>query len=94
MTPSRDVKCIAHLANEWAARGINVNAVAPGFVETDANAELRGDAILRDRMTARIPAGRWARPDDLVGPILFLCSPAAAYIHGVVLPVDGGVLAA
>jgi 2-deoxy-D-gluconate 3-dehydrogenase len=83
------------LACEWAAHGIRVNAVAPGFIETDANADLRrDDPELVSRLRARIPAGRWGVPDDLVGPVLFLCSPAAAYLSGVILPVDGGVLAA
>jgi 2-deoxy-D-gluconate 3-dehydrogenase len=83
------------LANEWASRGVHVNAVAPGFVETDANAELRRREPSRiAQLTARVPAGRWGTPNDVVGPILFLCSAAAAYVHGVVLPVDGGALVA
>ncbi len=78
------------LANEWAPRGVNVNAVAPGYVETDNTAALRGDPERRDEVTARIPAGRWAVPADIAGAVVFLASPAAAYVHGQVLPVDGG----
>ena len=82
------------LAADWASSGIQVNAVAPGYIETDMNADLRRDDSDRARAFGeRIPLGRWGRPDDLVGPVLFLCTPAAGYIHGVVLPVDGGVLA-
>jgi 2-deoxy-D-gluconate 3-dehydrogenase len=81
------------LANEWASAGVHVNAVAPGYVETDANADLRAQDPDRVRhFSERIPAGRWARPEDIVGPVMFLCSGAAEYVHGVVLPVDGGSL--
>jgi 2-deoxy-D-gluconate 3-dehydrogenase len=80
------------LANEWAARGVNVNAVAPGYVRTDNTQALQDDAERYGQILARIPAGRWGEPDDVAGAILFLCSPAAQYVHGVVLPVDGGWL--
>ena len=78
------------LANEWASRGVNVNAIAPGYVATDNTAALRADEDRSQSILARIPAGRWGRPDDLAGPLVFLCSDAAAYVHGVILPVDGG----
>jgi 2-deoxy-D-gluconate 3-dehydrogenase len=82
------------LADAWASSGIHVNAVAPGFVETNMNADLRRDDPDRVRaFSNRIPLGRWGRPEDVVAPVLFLCTPAAGYIHGVILPVDGGVLA-
>ena len=81
------------LANEWAGRGINVNAVAPGYVETENTAALRADPQRSRDILARIPAGRWASPDDIAGAAVFLASPAADYVHGVVLPVDGGWLA-
>jgi 2-deoxy-D-gluconate 3-dehydrogenase len=79
-------------ANEWAGSGVNVNAVAPGYVRTDNTQALREDADRYAQILARIPAGRWAEPEDIAGAIVFLCSPAADYVHGVVLPVDGGWL--
>ncbi len=81
------------LANEWAARGINVNAIAPGYVETNNTTALRADAERNADILKRIPAGRWARPDDMVGAAIFLAAPAADYVHGTILPVDGGWLA-
>ena len=81
------------LANEWAARGINVNAIAPGYVETNNTAALRADADRNADILKRIPAGRWARPEDMAGAAVFLASPASDYVHGAVLPVDGGWLA-
>lgn len=81
------------LANEWARYGINVNAVAPGYMATELTAMLRRDPDRAESMLARIPAGRWGEPEDLSGAVVFLCSPAADYIHGTVLPVDGGWLA-
>jgi 2-deoxy-D-gluconate 3-dehydrogenase len=81
------------LANEWAAKGINVNAIAPGYFETNNTEALRADADRSRQILDRIPAGRWGRPDDLGGAAVFLASPAADYVHGVVLPVDGGWLA-
>jgi 2-deoxy-D-gluconate 3-dehydrogenase len=80
------------LANEWAARGVNVNAVAPGYVRTDNTQALQDDAERYEQILARIPAGRWAKPADIAGAILFLSSSAADYVHGAILPVDGGWL--
>lgn len=79
-------------ANEWAPLGVNVNAVAPGYFATDMNAGLIADEDRRAQISARIPAGRWGEPSDIVGAVVFLCSGAADYIHGVTLPVDGGWL--
>lgn len=81
------------LANELAPKRINVNAIAPGYMATDNTAALRADAVRNRAILDRIPAGRWGEPDDLVGAAVFLASPAAAYVHGAVLPVDGGWLA-
>jgi 2-deoxy-D-gluconate 3-dehydrogenase len=81
------------LANEWAVRGINVNAIAPGYIETNNTEALRNDPDRSEAILARIPAGRWGRPDDIAGTAVFLASPAAAYIHGAILNVDGGWLA-
>jgi 2-deoxy-D-gluconate 3-dehydrogenase len=82
------------LANEWAAAGIRVNAIAPGYIETDANADLRSQQPDRTtHITSRIPMGRWGGPVDVTGAVLFMCSNAASYITGTVLPVDGGFLA-
>ncbi len=78
------------LANEWAGQGINVNAIAPGYVATDNTAALRQDPVRQQQILARIPAGRWGRPEDLKGAAVFLASEASAYIHGTVLLVDGG----
>ena len=80
------------LANEWSPHGVNVNAVAPGYVRTDNTQALRDDPVRFEQILARIPAGRWAEPEDIAGAVVFLCSPAADYIDGVVLPVDGGWL--
>jgi 2-deoxy-D-gluconate 3-dehydrogenase len=80
------------LANEWAARGVNVNAVAPGYVRTDNTQALQDDAVRSEQILTRIPAGRWAEPADIAGAIVFLSSPAADYVHGTILPVDGGWL--
>jgi 2-deoxy-D-gluconate 3-dehydrogenase len=81
------------LANEWAAHGINVNAIAPGYFETNNTAALRTDDTRAPQILARIPAGRWGMPDDLAGAAVFLASRASDYVHGIVLPVDGGWLA-
>ena len=81
------------LANEWAAKGINVNAIAPGYFETDNTEALRQDANRSKEILGRIPAGRWGKPSDLGGAAVFLSSPAADYVHGTVLAVDGGWLA-
>jgi 2-deoxy-D-gluconate 3-dehydrogenase len=80
------------LANEWAGRGVNVNAIAPGYIESDLTAGSHSDPSRRDAFIDRIPAGRWGTPADLGGATVFLCSPASDYVHGVVLPVDGGWL--
>lgn len=81
------------LANEWAAKGINVNAIAPGYFETNNTKALRDDAERSRDILARIPAGRWGRPADLGGAAVFLSSPASDYVHGAIIPVDGGWLA-
>jgi 2-deoxy-D-gluconate 3-dehydrogenase len=81
------------LANEWAPRGINVNAIAPGYFATHNTAALRADAKRNAEILARIPAGRWGEPEDLAGAAVFLASSASDYVHGVILPVDGGWLA-
>ena len=81
------------LANEWAPLGINVNAIAPGYMETEVTAELRADAERAGRVLDRIPAGRWGHPDDLKGGAVFLASDASTYMHGAIIPVDGGWLA-
>jgi 2-deoxy-D-gluconate 3-dehydrogenase len=80
------------LANEWAPRGVNVNAVAPGYVATANTAVLRADPIREAEIRSRIPAGRWAQPHEIAGAVVFLASPAADYVHGHVLAVDGGWL--
>lgn len=81
------------LACEWAARGVNVNAIAPGYFATNNTDALRADPDRNAQILARIPAGRWGRPEDIGGAAVFLASDAAAYMHGVILPVDGGWLA-
>ena len=81
------------LANEWAGRGVNVNALAPGYFETPLTAVLRRDPVRYPQIVDRIPAGRWGQPEELAGAAVFLASRAADYIHGVVLPVDGGFMA-
>lgn len=81
------------LANEWAGRGVNVNAIAPGYITTDLTAGTHGDADRHKAFADRIPAGRWGDPDDIGGAAVFLSSSASDYVHGVVLPVDGGWLA-
>jgi 2-deoxy-D-gluconate 3-dehydrogenase len=81
------------LANEWAGFGVNVNAIAPGYMATDNTAALRADPDRAPGILDRIPAGRWGEPGDLKGAVVFLASDAARYVHGAVLPVDGGWLA-
>jgi 2-deoxy-D-gluconate 3-dehydrogenase len=81
------------LANEWAAHGVNVNAVAPGYIATDNTKALREDETRARQILDRIPAGRWGAPDDVAGAFVFLASHASDYVHGTVLPVDGGWLA-
>jgi 2-deoxy-D-gluconate 3-dehydrogenase len=80
------------LANEWASGGVNVNAIAPGYIDTDINRSLREDVERNRSILDRIPAGRWGKPDDLAGATVFLAAPASDYVHGTILPVDGGWL--
>jgi len=77
-------------ANEWAAHGVNVNAIAPGYIATDNTEALRGDPERSASILARIPAGRWGEPEDFKGPAVFLASKASDYVHGTILTVDGG----
>lgn len=81
------------MANEWAEHGINVNAIAPGYMATNNTQQLRDDNERSKEILDRIPAGRWGRPDDLQGPVVFLASAAADYVNGYTLAVDGGWLA-
>jgi 2-deoxy-D-gluconate 3-dehydrogenase len=80
------------LANEWAGRGVNVNAIAPGYIATDNTAALREDPERSRSILERIPAGRWGRSGDIAGPTVFLSSAASDYISGAIIPVDGGWL--
>ena len=80
------------LANEWASKGVNVNAIAPGYFETDVTSALRSDPVRNRQIVERIPAGRWGVPADLVGTAVFLSSRASDYVHGAVISVDGGWL--
>ncbi|MBN1119535.1 MAG: 2-dehydro-3-deoxy-D-gluconate 5-dehydrogenase KduD [Anaerolineae bacterium] len=80
------------MANELAAKNVNVNAIAPGYMATDNTAPLRADPVRSQSILERIPAGRWGDPVDLQGAVVFLASPASDYLHGVILPVDGGWL--
>ena len=80
------------LSNEWASKGINVNALAPGYMATEMNTALLADEGRNAEITARIPAKRWGNGEDMKGPLVFLASPASDYVHGVTLPVDGGYL--
>jgi 2-deoxy-D-gluconate 3-dehydrogenase len=80
------------LANEWASAGVNVNAIAPGYMATDNTAPLREDPERSRAILERIPAGRWGTPDDLMGVVVLLASDAGRYVHGAVIPVDGGWL--
>ncbi len=78
------------LANEWASKGVNVNAIAPGYIATDNTQALRSDTARSEQMLTRIPAGRWGEQADFKGPVVFLASNASNYVHGEVLTVDGG----
>jgi 2-deoxy-D-gluconate 3-dehydrogenase len=78
------------LANEWASKGVAVNAIAPGYISTDNTSALRSDEVRNAAILSRIPAGRWGDPTDLKGAVLFLASAAADYVHGTILVVDGG----
>lgn len=81
------------MANEWAKYNININAIAPGYMATDNTAALRDDEERNKSIEERIPAGRWGTPQDLAGAAVYLCSPAASYVNGYTLAVDGGWLA-
>ncbi|MGC8795102.1 MAG: SDR family oxidoreductase [Bryobacteraceae bacterium] len=81
------------LANEWAPHGVQVNAIAPGYMETDNTAALRADPVRNPAILARVPAGRWGRPEDVKGAVVFLASAASDYVNGSILVVDGGWLA-
>jgi 2-deoxy-D-gluconate 3-dehydrogenase len=81
------------LANEWAGKGINVNAIAPGYIATNNTAALQADEMRNRQILERIPAGRWGAPADLAGAAVFLASTASDYVHGHILAVDGGWLA-
>jgi 2-deoxy-D-gluconate 3-dehydrogenase len=78
------------LANEWAGKGVNVNAIAPGYIATDNTQALQDDADRSKSILERIPAGRWGKPEDFAGPVVFLASSAANYVNGEILTVDGG----
>lgn len=78
------------LANEWAGKGVNVNAIAPGYINTDNTEALRNDPVRSKSILDRIPAGRWGQPEDFKGPIIFLASSASDYVSGTTLTVDGG----
>ena len=81
------------LCNEWASKGINVNAIAPGYFETNNTKDIRNDQNRNEAILDRIPAGRWGNPSDLIGAIIFLSSKASDYVNGFTLAVDGGWLA-
>ncbi|UCF90892.1 MAG: SDR family oxidoreductase [Desulfobacterales bacterium] len=81
------------LANDWAKHGINVNALAPGFFSTELTEALQKDPQRSESITGRTPAGRWGSPADLAGAAVFLASPASDFVHGVIIPVDGGWMA-
>jgi 2-deoxy-D-gluconate 3-dehydrogenase len=81
------------LANEWAGKGVQVNAIAPGYIETDNTEALRNDPERNAAILTRIPAGRWGKPDDVKGAVVFLASAASNYVNGEILTVDGGWMA-
>jgi 2-deoxy-D-gluconate 3-dehydrogenase len=81
---------IKAFANEWASKGVNVNGIAPGYIATDNTEALRNDEERSKSILARIPANRWGQPEDFQGPVVFLASDAANYVHGTILTVDGG----
>jgi 2-deoxy-D-gluconate 3-dehydrogenase len=78
------------LSNEWSGKGINVNAIAPGYIDTDMNEALIADEKRAVEIMGRIPAGRWGRPEDFKGVVVWLASPAAGYVTGEIVVVDGG----
>jgi 2-deoxy-D-gluconate 3-dehydrogenase len=86
------VGVVRALSNEWAVHGVNVNAIAPGYIATDNTKSLRDDPDRRRAILERIPAGRWGEPSDLAGATVFLAAAASDYVNGIVLPVDGGWL--
>lgn len=77
-------------SNEWAGKGVNVNAIAPGYISTDVTEDLRNDQTRADSILSRIPAGRWGNPTDFAGPVVFLASEASSYMNGSIVIVDGG----
>ena len=81
------------LATAWSSRGINVNCIAPGYFETDLTDTLRNHAVREIQILDRIPCGRWGQPDELAGLTVFLASDASNYMHGSIIPIDGGWLA-
>lgn len=81
------------MANEWSSKGININAIAPGYIQTNNTVALQNDAARNQQIVARIPAGRWGRAEDLGGAAVFLASKASDYVDGHILAVDGGWLA-
>ena len=81
------------LANEWAGQGVQVNAIAPGYIATDNTAALQADTVRNEQILARVPIGRWGNPEDLKGAIVFLCSEAGNFVNGTILTVDGGWMA-
>jgi 2-deoxy-D-gluconate 3-dehydrogenase len=83
-------RLVMAFANEWAAKGVNVNGIAPGYIATANTKDLREDTKRSKAILDRIPAGRWGSPDDFAGPVVFLSSSASEYIHGSVITVDGG----
>ena len=80
------------LSNEWASQGINVNAIAPGYMATEMNTNLINDTVRNTEILSRIPAKRWGTPEDMAGVAVFLSSSASDYLNGAVIPVDGGYL--
>ena len=78
------------LANEWASQGVNVNCIAPGYMDTEMNTALKADATRSSQIMARIPAGRWGKPEDMVGAAIYLASSASDYVNGTIITVDGG----
>jgi Dehydrogenases with different specificities (related to short-chain alcohol dehydrogenases) len=81
------------LCNEWSGKGVNVNAIAPGYMDTEMNEALINDPVRAEQILTRIPAGRWGRADDVGGTVVYLASEAANYVHGQIIAVDGGWLA-
>lgn len=78
------------LSNEWASKGINVNAIAPGYIDTEMNTALMNDVERQKSILARIPAGRWGQPEDFKGVVVFLASEASRYVSGEIINIDGG----